>query len=313
MKYNYNNNIIGIDHGFRNMKTRNCIFDTAISQLPSKPDDMDGILEYQGGIYTIDGTRVSSVDTHNKAASEEYYNLTLAALAKELKARGNTKKAKVKLSAGLPQKWYFNQKDDFAEMLSRDRHLKFAFENEEYDIEIDGDVRIYIQGYAAALPLIAQKYKGQMVAIVDIGGETIDIILVNDKMKIMADDCKIDTRATIWLMNNMAERINSELYEVIHETKIMEYIVSADRTMPPRNSYEKIMQDSLKEYTLMVYQLLKKFRINTALTPVIFVGGGGCIMKQFGEQNQTMTEYITDLTANARGYEFLDDMYYTRK
>lgn len=312
MKYNYNNNIIGIDHGFRNMKTRNCIFDTAISQIPSRPDDMEGILEYQGGIYTIDGTRVSSVNTHNKAASEEYYNLTLVALAKELKARGNAKKAKIRLSAGLPQKWYFNQKNDFAKMLTRDKHLNFVYEMEEYDIEIEGDVRIYIQGYAAALTLIAQKYKDQMVAIVDIGGETIDIILVN-KMKIMPDECRIDTRASIWLMNSIAERINSELYEVIHEAKVMEYIVSCNRDIAPRNPYEKIMQDSLKEYTLMIYQLLKEYRINTNITPVIFVGGGGCIMKQFGEQNPDMTDYIVDLTANARGYEFLDDMYYSRK
>ena len=70
---------IGIDHGFRNMKTRNCIFDTALSKLPTAPDDLEGILEYNGEYYTIYGRRITSVDTHNKADSREFYLLTLAA------------------------------------------------------------------------------------------------------------------------------------------------------------------------------------------------------------------------------------------
>lgn len=94
---------IGIDHGFRNMKTRNCVFDTALSKLPQKPDDLEGVLEYNNDYYCIYGRRITSVDTHNKADSDEFYLLTLAAIAKELKAR-KTHIARIYLSVGLPQK-----------------------------------------------------------------------------------------------------------------------------------------------------------------------------------------------------------------
>lgn len=170
---------IGMDHGYRNMKTRNCVFDTAISELPGVPDELDGILKYNGSAYTLYGKRVASIDTHNKADSEEFYLLTLAALAKEMQAR-KVNMASVYLSAGLPQRWYLAQKESFAAMLAKEKHLEFEFEGNPYVVDIE-NVRVYIQGYAAAISLIMKKYQSELVVVVDIGGETMDIIPVNAK------------------------------------------------------------------------------------------------------------------------------------
>ena len=301
---------IGIDHGFRNMKTRNCIFDTALSKLPTAPDDLEGILEYNGEYYTIYGRRITSVDTHNKADSREFYLLTLAAIAKELKER-KMRSAYLYLSVGLPQKWYFSQKESFAEMLAKEKHLKFWFEGNLYMVDV-AKIRVYIQGYAAAIPLLTQKYSKEMTVVVDIGGETLDIIPV-DSVRILREDCRIETRAGIWLTRTIAERINSELYEDIPEAKILQYLLQGSREKQPANPYERIMQETAVEYCSQIYRMLREYKLNPAVVPVIFVGGGAGIVQRFGEYNPQMTEFIEDLRANAIGYEYLDEIYYSRK
>lgn len=50
-----NTMIIGIDHGYKNMKGANSMFATRLSKLEGKPDQMDGILAFQGNYYTIQG------------------------------------------------------------------------------------------------------------------------------------------------------------------------------------------------------------------------------------------------------------------
>lgn len=301
---------IGVDHGFRNMKTRNCIFDTALSKLPTAPDDLEGVLEYNNEYYTIYGRRITSVDTHNKADSEEFYLLTLAAIAKELKER-KLHIASLYLSVGLPQKWYFSQRESFVKMLERNKYLKFRFEGTLYMADIE-KIRVYIQGYAAAIELLTQKYSKEMAVIVDIGGETLDIIPV-DSVKILREECRIETKAGIWLTRSIAERINSELYEDIPEAKILQYLLQGSREKKPVNQYEQIMKDTTVEYCSQIYRLLREYKLNPAVVPVIFAGGGAGIVQRFGEYNPEMTDFIDDLRANAIGYEFLDEIYYSRK
>lgn len=67
----------GKSHGYRNMKTANFIFPTAIIKLDSRPDDYTGILRVGNNYYSIDGgRRLISVDNHNKIQTQDFYLLT---------------------------------------------------------------------------------------------------------------------------------------------------------------------------------------------------------------------------------------------
>ena len=90
---------IGIDHGWSHIKTRNSCFVSGVAELGSEPMVYDNILEYNGKYYRIGGDRLKVQD--NKTCNENYYHLTLAAVAKELKVRG-LKEAHVVLAVGLP-------------------------------------------------------------------------------------------------------------------------------------------------------------------------------------------------------------------
>lgn len=97
-----NTEIIGIDHGNRNMKTASSVFSAAIQPLQTRPDSLENILEYQNKIYYVGG-QVPVMERVDKTDNNDYYLLTLAALAKELKFRKLTS-SKVMLGTALPDR-----------------------------------------------------------------------------------------------------------------------------------------------------------------------------------------------------------------
>lgn len=84
--------IIGIDHGYGNVKTAGCCFPTGISAFDDEPVFKDNLLIYQNRYYLIgEGHKAFAAD---KTVDEETYILTLAAMARELSFR-NLTEAKV--------------------------------------------------------------------------------------------------------------------------------------------------------------------------------------------------------------------------
>lgn len=78
--------VIGIDHGWSNMKTSSQVFTTGVKEITTEPALFDGVLEYKGKYYKVGSSRQEVRDT--KTEDESFYLLTLAAVAKELKRRG---------------------------------------------------------------------------------------------------------------------------------------------------------------------------------------------------------------------------------
>ena len=78
--------IIGVDNGYGNMKTARRCFKTALVKYDSEPVLSRDYLEYEGKFYVIgEGHKGFVAD---KQSDEDNYILTLAAVAKELEARG---------------------------------------------------------------------------------------------------------------------------------------------------------------------------------------------------------------------------------
>lgn len=98
--------IIGVDNGYGNMKTARRCFKTAIAKYDSAPVLSRDYIEYDGGYYVIGEGRKGFVA--DKQTDDDNYMLTLAAIVKELEARGMTdsvNRARIHLAVGLPLKW----------------------------------------------------------------------------------------------------------------------------------------------------------------------------------------------------------------
>lgn len=137
MKTIHNTKIIGIDHGYGNMKTANFCFPTGITAYDHEPLFTADMLVYGGRYYLIgEGHKEFAPD---KIKDEDYYVLTLAAIAKELKAE-NLTEAHIVIAAGLPLTWTSGQKADFKEYLMKNAEVEFSYKKADYHLYID-DVR----------------------------------------------------------------------------------------------------------------------------------------------------------------------------
>lgn len=174
MKTLENFKIIGIDHGYGNMKTANHCFKTGIIDYDSEPLFTADMLVYNNKYYLIGEGHKEFVP--DKIKDEDYYVLTLVAIAKELKIQGITA-ANVHIAAGLPLTWTSGQKADFAAYLTKNTEVSFTYRKEEYKISIVG-ASIYPQGYAA-IATFATKLTG-INLIADIGNGTMNVLYMID-------------------------------------------------------------------------------------------------------------------------------------
>ena len=118
--------VIGIDHGYGNMKTANCCFPTGMMKSDTEPTFVSDLLVWNGKYYSIGvGHKEFTAD---KFTDEDYYVLTLAAIARELR-RERITNANVFIAAGLPLTWVSEQKADFKKyLLANNKLIEAAFE-----------------------------------------------------------------------------------------------------------------------------------------------------------------------------------------
>ena len=141
----YDIKIIGIDHGYGNMKTANHCFKTGILGFDSEPLFTRDMLVYNSRYYLIGEGHKEFLG--RKTENADFYLLTLAAMAMELRDAGLTE-ADVLIAAGLPLTWTAGQKEKFAAYLGQNEEVRFTFRKADYLIRVRG-VAVYPQGFAA--------------------------------------------------------------------------------------------------------------------------------------------------------------------
>ena len=158
--------IIGIDHGYGNIKTSNCCFKTGVASFDKEPTFKSNLLVYEDRYYLIGEEHKEF--TADKMADNDYYILTLAAIGRELNIRKQTS-ARIHLAAGLPLTWVSEQKDAFKQYLLQKDSVDFYFRGAEYHVDFVG-ADIFPQGFAAVADHL-RGFRG-MNMLADIGNGT---------------------------------------------------------------------------------------------------------------------------------------------
>ena len=166
--------VIGVDHGWSGMKTSNYVFTTGVKEITTEPAFLENVVKYQGIYYRVGGKRLEVRDL--KVENENFYILTLAAVAKELKKRG-IHHADILLAVGLPLTRFGAEKQDFLAYLSKNKQVVYEFGGEQYQINIRR-VSVFPQCYAAVADRMRTLPK--RVVVVDIGSWTIDIMPIEN-------------------------------------------------------------------------------------------------------------------------------------
>lgn len=158
--------ILGVDHGYGNMKTAHRVFDASVE----KEVQLGAVsLEYKGKEYGIGGSHKEF--QVQKTKDEDYWILTLEALAEEFKFRGKNG-AIIHLAAGVLLFWIKEQKESFRECLLHEKNVNFKYNCDLYHVVIT-DASIHPQGYAAFI-----NYDGGIrgnTVLADIGNGTMNV------------------------------------------------------------------------------------------------------------------------------------------
>ena len=222
--------------------------------------------------------------------------LTLAAIARELDGKCMNR-ATVHIAAGLPLTWVATQKEDFQKYLLQNESVDFTFRNKDYHVEFAG-ADIYPQGFAAAFYRL-QDFKG-INMLVDIGNGTMNIMYINNSRP-LEKKCFTEKYGTHQCVLAVRESLLKELGTVVDDLVIEQVIRTG--TADIGEKYLTVIRKAAGDYTKEIFHKLREREYNPALMRLYVVGGGGCMIQNFGEYDKSRVTIVRDICATAKGYE----------
>ena len=292
---------IGVDHGYYAMKTAHFSFPTGLVEYEHEPYTRKDVLELDGRFYVV-GTGRQPLQK-DKTRTEDYYLLTLAAIAKELEHRQAGSVATVHLAAGLPLTSFGRDKKKFKEYLFRDgRTASFRYEGNDYSIAITA-VSLFPQGYAAVLTQ-SELLDEPSVIVADIGGWTVDLMRLDNRIP-NAATCRSLELGMIRCLDEIAEQVRRALGLSMTAAQI-ESILRGEAGSTGEQAREIIHREA-GAYVRRLLSAIAECGLDARAMPAIFLGGGAALMKRHVSASDGLCRplILDDICLNAKGYERL--------
>ena len=291
--------IIGIDHGYGNMKTANVCFPTGVVASEVEPTFQANLLVWEGRYYNVGVGHKEFAG--EKDADQDFYVLTLAAMGEELALAG-LREAAVYLAVGLPLTWVGQQKGAFQNYLLKNEKVAFTYKGQEYTIRI---VRVDVspQGFAAVVNNLADF--GGMNLLCDIGNGTMNIMYVNDK-KPDPLRCFTEKFGTHQCTLRVKEALMKEYHVEPPEELITQVLRTGTADMD--EAYLSTITTAAREYTAEIFRKLREHGYDPRLMRLYVVGGGGALIRNFGDYDANRVTINDDICATAKGYERMLEM-----
>lgn len=288
--------IIGTDLGYGNCKGANTVLHSGIITYDTEPVFQGNILDYNNKYYRVgEGHKSFLAD---KSMDDDLYILNLAVIARELQRVG-VYDAKVYLATGLPLTWVRTQRDSFRAYLTKNKEVQFRLNGKEFNIKFTG-CSVYPQGYPAVVERIVEL-KGTNV-LADIGNGTMNILYIQNKQPVESKSWteklgvnQLIIKARNAIMDNFGIKIDEGIIE--------QYIRFAKVDIPDK--YEQILHKTAVDYTNDIFETLKSYEYDSDLMKLYIIGGGGCIIRNFGSYDKERVEIISDICATVKGYEYI--------
>lgn len=296
--------VIGVDHGYGNIKTANTYFPAGLLKSDIEPTFKYDLLVWNNIYYSIGiGHKEFIAD---KFLDEDYYVMTLAAIAKEL-ARENLTEAKVFIAAGLPLTWLTSQKERFKEYLLKEKFVDFTFKEVEFHIEIVG-AEIHAQGFAAVSENI--KELNGVNLICDIGNGTMNLLKVVNMLPDMRS-MYTEKFGTYQCVLAIREKMMQKYHVIIDDSIITEILMNG--TADIDEDYLETIIEVATEYTENILRRLREHEYDPRTVKLYIAGGGSCLIENFADMDMKNVTIYKDICANAKGFEHMTIINLRRK
>lgn len=300
--------IIGVDQGNYQMKTAHCVFNSSLSEHKTDPG-IGEILEYNGKYYSV-GTKRLPVQ-QDKTLTDDFYILTLIAIAKEIEARASEddqisldSTIGVELSMGLPPGHYNRERAEaFNRYFLKQKHVHFTYDGQPFNIEMK-DAWTFIQSFAAiAAP--RKRKKGEEMEdsylIIDIGGYTVDTIKVIDK-QVQPDAMESYDSGIIRLIDMIKGMIKNKTLMNVNDKNIYD-VFNHRKSFLSDDVISDIFEMKHRFEVNLLNEISESSDVDIRTTPIYFVGGGTKWFEEDFSENLPNAKFIDDVQANAKGYE----------
>ena len=298
--------LIAIDHGNKQMKSVHCPpFVSGLAQSNTEPYGRE-ILRYGDFFYTLSDQRIPY--HKDKSEDDRFFILTLFAIAAEIEAQGCYEEGliRIQLAIGVPPAYYGSQGKALVNYFKNRSVVQFLYKRKKYAIYIE-DVRCYPQAYAAAATLLQSLVESPRALLLDIGGHTADyIVMRNGKPNFNSlQSCDSLENGVDVFYNRVRAVLNAEKDILLEESEI-DAIMAGNTESYPSEAIQ-IVKRQAQEYVNDLFSTLRERQIELRSSKVVFVGGGSILLRrQIEESGKVGTPmFVTDINANAKGYEFL--------
>ena len=286
--------VIGLDHGFGNVKTSHTCFKTGVTAHEKEPTFQNNMLVYEGKYYTIGDEHKEFIS--DKALDQDYYILTLAAIARELRFRGLSS-ARIYLAAGLPLTWVSEQRDSFKAYLLQKPSADFTFRGVAYHLDFAG-AEIYPQGFSAVADRM-MDFRGVNM-LCDIGNGTMNIMYIRNG-KPIPSQCYTEKYGVQQCMLAAWEKVRQKFGAEVDESVIEDVLRSGRADISER--YLTAIRECAKDYAEGIMRRLRAHEYNPELMKLYVMGGGSCLIRNFVEYDPARVTINGDICATAKGYE----------
>lgn len=299
--------IFGIDHGNGNMKGENVCFPCGLVRYVSEPGRFmnEDILEYQGTYYTLSDTKMPF--KADKTVDDDYFILTLYALAMEARNKGITLTGKdVVLGVGLPPADYGQQATSFKKyFLDHAKHgISFKMNGKSVNFYLK-DVFVSPQNFAAVMCFKASLLKKyRTVNCIDIGDGTVDLLVIRNGKPDLS--VRVSDRSGMAVLRSEISNAIQQNYGIHLDSSDVEQVLMQEETILDEEiilEIQRMAENWLQRIINKLHTHVTDFRTN----PAVFLGGGSLLLRKQIENSPEFkyVEFIDDVRANAIGYEKL--------
>ena len=186
--------------------------------------------------------------------------------------------------------------------LLQNSEVVFTFREVEYHINIVG-AEVYPQGFAAIVTNLP-SFTG-VTMLCDIGNGTMNLLRIVNKKP---DAQRMFTEK--YGTHQCALLIREEMMKV-HHASLDDAIITEilkKGTADIDGAYLETVVKTAKQYTVGIFRRLREHEYDPKLMKLYVVGGGGCLIRNFANYDESRVTVNDDICATAKGYERMLEM-----
>ena len=136
----------------------------------------------------------------------------------------------------------------------------------------------------------------------DIGNGTMNIMTIQDRRAVM-DQCFTEKYGTYQCMLRAREALTQRFGRTVPDAIIDEVLRNGDANIG--RDYVETIREVAANYLAEIMRRLREHEYDPQTMRLWVVGGGGCLLRHFGEYERERVTIIDNIHANAEGYEYL--------